>query len=82
MKNSVAGFCSIFIEMAFSVYSIDFLRVFQELSDNIPKILREFYCGYTINFLSTNCSFHTENIRTLVSRTDLTSFGPYFKITV
>ena len=33
--------------------------------------------GYTIKLLLTNCSFHAENIRTLVVCTDLIPFGPY-----
>ena len=55
--------------MAFTVYSIDFPRVFQEFCDNILKILREFYCGF----------FHTENILTSVFCMDLILSGPYFK---
>ena len=38
--------------------------------------------GYTIKLLLTNCSFHTENIRTLAFCTDLISFGPYVKTSV
>ena len=82
MKNLVAGFCQILIEIAFILYFIGFLRVFRELSDNIPKILQVFCYGYTIKILLTNCSFHTENIRILVFRTDVISFGPYFKTAV
>ena len=71
MKNFVVGFSLDFHLMVFNLYSIVFLGVFRALSNNIPKILREFYCGYIMKFLLTNCSLHTENIRTLVFRTDL-----------
>ena len=50
------------------LYSIDFRRVFRELFDNIQKIYESFIVA--IN------SFYTENIRTLVFRTDDISFGP------
>ena len=36
----------------------------------------------TIRLLSTNCSFHTKNIRTLVFHTDLNSFILYFETAV
>ena len=42
-----------FFAMAFICYLIDFPKVFRELPDNIPKILREFYCGCTIKYNKT-----------------------------
>ena len=48
---------------------------FQKFSDNFPKIYGQAHNDCTIKVLSTNCSFHTENIRTLVFCTDLISFG-------
>ena len=52
---------------------------FGTFTDNVPKTFREIYHGYEIKLLLTNCSFHIENIRTLVFRSDVISFHPYLK---
>ena len=71
MEKSVVGFSSDFHRNGLYYVFQKFSESFQELSDNITKILQEFYCGHTIKLLLTNCSSHTENVRTLVSCTDL-----------
>ena len=39
--------------------------IFHQFFDTSPKPFRQLHGGYTIKLLLTNCSFHTENIRTL-----------------
>ena len=58
------------------LYFRNFLTIFLQLSENFSA------SGYTIKLLLTNCSFHTENVRTLVFGTDVISFGPYVKTAV
>ena len=48
-------FVRLSLKWQFFPHFIDFLRVFRELFDNIPKILREFHYAYTIKLLLTNC---------------------------
>ena len=44
----------------------DISLVFRKLSANSSKYFRQLHGGYTIKLLLINCSFHTENVRTLV----------------
>ena len=46
--------------------SSDNSSVFRKFSNKSPKIFWHIHGGYTIKLLLTKCSFHTENIRTLV----------------
>ena len=56
--------------------------MFDSHENGLSKHFRQVHGSHATKRLLTNCSSHTENIRTLVFRMDLISFGPYVKTAV
>ena len=66
-RKFVTFFVVMFLDWFLQKWVIDDISsVFRKYSDNVPKIFRQPYGGYTIKLLLTNCLFHTGNIRTLL----------------
>ena len=63
----------ILTKLGFEWYFISSSKIFWQLSEN--KIVRQLQGGSTINFLLTNCSFHTKNILTTLYVRPLLDYG-------
>ena len=71
LNEDFLKFFQVFSRNVFDSHKIGPRVIFHQFSDTFPKLFQQLHSGYTLKPLLTNCSFHAENMQTLVFCTDL-----------